>query len=206
MKRKIFALATAAAAALAAANAQAATLTEDFEAPFPAWESNWFGANSNAENCYGAGQGRGNNPDGLWIATTGQGCSASPVTVLFNSGFAAGLSSFDFDVAGYATSVLTIFDKDGATLLSTPLALTFGAFGDPGTYAHYGVTSSNGIGGFSFTGAASGNTSIDNIAVTFGNAVGNAVPEPATWGMMILGFGTAGMAMRRRRKVSVSFA
>ena len=35
-----------------------------------------------------------------------------------------------------------------------------------------------------------------------------AVPEPATWGMMILGFGAMGYAMRRRAKVrtTVSFA
>ena len=35
-----------------------------------------------------------------------------------------------------------------------------------------------------------------------------AVPEPATWGMMLLGFGAAGYAMRRRTKVrtNVSFA
>lgn len=33
-----------------------------------------------------------------------------------------------------------------------------------------------------------------------------AVPEPATWGMMILGFGAIGAAMRmRRRRISVSF-
>ena len=35
----------------------------------------------------------------------------------------------------------------------------------------------------------------------------SAVPEPATWGMMILGFGMLGAAMRtRRRGVKVSFA
>ncbi|HYZ48004.1 MAG TPA: PEPxxWA-CTERM sorting domain-containing protein [Sphingomonas sp.] len=33
-----------------------------------------------------------------------------------------------------------------------------------------------------------------------------AVPEPATWAMMIAGFGMVGFAMRRSRKVSVSFA
>jgi hypothetical protein len=33
-----------------------------------------------------------------------------------------------------------------------------------------------------------------------------AVPEPATWAMMIAGFGFVGAAMRRRRKVQVSFA
>lgn len=33
-----------------------------------------------------------------------------------------------------------------------------------------------------------------------------AVPEPATWAMMILGFGAIGASMRRRQKVSVSYA
>ena len=35
-------------------------------------------------------------------------------------------------------------------------------------------------------------------------AVGNAVPEPATWAMMIVGFGAVGASMRRR-KTSVKF-
>ena len=33
----------------------------------------------------------------------------------------------------------------------------------------------------------------------------NAVPEPATWAMMILGLGVVGTSMRRR-KVDVAFA
>lgn len=36
--------------------------------------------------------------------------------------------------------------------------------------------------------------------------VGGGVPEPATWAMMLMGFGVVGGAMRRRQKVSVSFA
>lgn len=36
------------------------------------------------------------------------------------------------------------------------------------------------------------------------NAVG-AVPEPATWGLMILGFGAIGTTMRRRKDTRVSF-
>ena len=36
---------------------------------------------------------------------------------------------------------------------------------------------------------------IDNVAV-------NAVPEPATWAMMIIGFGAAGSVIRRRRAVA----
>lgn len=34
----------------------------------------------------------------------------------------------------------------------------------------------------------------------------NGVPEPSTWAMMILGIGFAGAAMRRRQRVSVSYA
>lgn len=43
---------------------------------------------------------------------------------------------------------------------------------------------------------------------TFGStSVGAAVPEPATWGMMILGFGMIGAASRSRKvKTSVKFA
>ena len=46
----------------------------------------------------------------------------------------------------------------------------------------------------------------DNVTFSL-NAATGAVPEPATWGMMILGFGAMGYAMRRRAKVrtNVSF-
>ena len=39
-----------------------------------------------------------------------------------------------------------------------------------------------------------------------GGAVSGAVPEPATWGMMLAGFGIVGGTMRRRQRTSVSFA
>jgi hypothetical protein len=35
----------------------------------------------------------------------------------------------------------------------------------------------------------------------FGELV--AVPEPSTWAMMLLGFGAAGVALRRRRKTTL---
>ena len=40
---------------------------------------------------------------------------------------------------------------------------------------------------------------LDNILLTGG------VPEPETWAMMLVGFGMAGVAVRRRQKVAVSF-
>ncbi|MES2290534.1 MAG: PEPxxWA-CTERM sorting domain-containing protein [Pseudomonadota bacterium] len=86
----------------------------------------------------------------------------------------------------------------------------------------------NSIGGVSFFfDTTSGSTLLERLPtfdelalfsggeVTFGNSRGtftysrftSGVPEPATWGMMILGFGAVGAAMRmRRRKVSVTYA
>jgi hypothetical protein len=50
-------------------------------------------------------------------------------------------------------------------------------------------------------------TSADNIGPLLDNVSVVAVPEPAAWGMMIGGFGLAGMAVRRRAaKTKVSFA
>jgi PEP-CTERM motif len=48
---------------------------------------------------------------------------------------------------------------------------------------------------------APGDWSIDNILV---NATPGAVPEPATWGLMLAGFGIVGGAMRRRQHILVS--
>ncbi|UAK24031.1 PEPxxWA-CTERM sorting domain-containing protein [Sphingomonas nostoxanthinifaciens] len=46
-------------------------------------------------------------------------------------------------------------------------------------------------------------TSLVKSAVTITTA---AVPEPASWALMLVGFGAAGTAMRSRRKLAVSFA
>ena len=82
------------------------------------------------------------------------------------------------------------------------MALTDGAFTNPGTYAHYSVSSLNGIGGFSFSGAAEGNTSIDNLVAITNVA---AVPEPSTWAMMIRGFlGVGFMAYRKRNTLRLA--
>jgi hypothetical protein len=47
--------------------------------------------------------------------------------------------------------------------------------------------------------------------VTFGNvllgavSINDAVPEPATWAMMLMGFGAVGFSLRRRRGYQVTF-
>ena len=44
---------------------------------------------------------------------------------------------------------------------------------------------------------------LDNVSVTPSRVTG-AVPEPATWAMMLIGFGAIGVSLRRRRTVSAT--
>jgi len=75
---------------------------------------------------------------------------------------------------------------------------------------------SNALSSYSVTALASGNdvfsvgfrddpsyVQFDKLSVT--NAADGAVPEPASWALMLGGFGLVGGAMRTRRKAAVSF-
>lgn len=56
---------------------------------------------------------------------------------------------------------------------------------------------------FSFTALGNGSVQFDN--VTWGEPVSSAVPEPATWAMLITGFAGAGSMLRRsRRRVALA--
>jgi hypothetical protein len=41
--------------------------------------------------------------------------------------------------------------------------------------------------------------------VVSGSSVGPAVPEPATWAMMLVGFGAMGAVMRRRQRATIGY-
>ena len=56
------------------------------------------------------------------------------------------------------------------------------------------VNTSKTLVGFSIFGNSAGVTRVDDFVIN----VGGAVPEPATWAMMLLGFAGIGMALRRR--------
>jgi hypothetical protein len=183
--------------------ASAGVLTEDFNAPFPAWESGWLGVNSNLVNYYVADGDlntyRGNNPDGLWLADSTTAHSGN-VIISFLPSFAATLTSLSIDIAGYVPAQFQIFDATGQALLSDPLTLTSGAETLPGVYSHYSVTSTTGIGGFRFLGdSIEGNTSIDNVVVNQGET--SSVPEPAALGLIGGGLlALAGIGRRRRAR------
>ncbi len=163
----------------------ATTYVEDFNDPFPQWESGWLGQKSNLQNYYGVGAGRGNNPDGLWI-DDGDGIRGTDtVEIVFDQIFGASLNSLAIDIAGYVPITFQVFDKDSNLIFSNNVTLTRGGTSNPGVYTSLSVTSTNGISGFSFVSSGSqveGNTSIDNVVVTTGT-----VPEPLT----ILGATTA---------------
>ena len=99
--------------------------------------------------------------------------------------------SFDLGNAdGYGASVVF----GGQTLLTDPPVEGF-------THYSFTVTALDNSGlSFSFFNPPAWYT-LDNVSVQAG-----AVPEPASWALMLGGFGAIGGALRSRRKAAVSFA
>lgn len=117
------------------------------------------------------------------IATvTGQG---------YNFGFTnqvdAGTTSNSFSAAFGGATIYSQSNINSAGMGFTPRS--------------FGVVATSALTRVSFTFASAGGfQNFDNVNV-------NAVPEPATWAMMLLGFGAMGASLRyRRRSVRVAFA
>lgn len=158
--------------------------------------------------------------------------AASPVyaaPLLFNFSGPSGTAMFQLDSNPTPDFSQTLIGSDQFSFNN--VAVTFGgvagtastvSFGN-GIFSSLSITAPNlGFTQFNaptlFTGSASTPTfltgSFTLINPFFGNGqltispVVAAVPEPATWAMMILGMGAVGFAMRRRQKVTtrVSYA
>lgn len=151
---------------------------------------------------------------GLYIADVGQ--SANPTIALGTNTPSGGTTFISLDTASNsfagdffqnfgggsqsgsdAPFFLSIFS--GMTLIDT---FDFDVASGTGTF--FGLVSTDAFNRIEL-GQSNGFAVMDNIAFGAGAA---AVPEPATWAFMILGFGAIGGAMRRQRKanVKVSYA
>ena len=108
------------------------------------------------------------------------------------SGLAFGAIGLDYATNSYGPPVLSLYAPDGALIgaFSVPIA--------PQHLGFFGLISTTPI-GYARSIVDRGyieDSAVDNVRI--GVAV-DGVPEPASWTMMILGFATAGLLLRRRR-------
>lgn len=129
----------------------------------------------------------------------------APILFLNNS-MAAGSYfikyTFEFPVAGYGAGNLSANLAGGANTLLTNVTLN-GFNWD---------TNPNGLSSFLFSGPVVGMPSLNEVVVNFDivsagkgsfqGSVSAAVPEPATWALMVLGVGMIGFGMRRRQQAT----
>jgi len=111
---------------------------------------------------------------------------------------------FNNALDGFTTS-FSIFNFDGL-IKATAYDALGGILGTTQTFN--GALAFSGIGNISRVNLVSLDqdpTTMDDLSFEGVIGVGSAVPEPATWAMMLAGFGMAGAAMRRRQNVRVSF-
>lgn len=146
----------------------------------------------------------GSNGVGADPAFGDQGDPYLSVTGGGNANFVfAGLSSLGLDYGSaddYNTFRITYANGDFSLLNGTQIITTPPADGNQGSARTNGRLTFSALGGNAITGltlTSSGNSlEVDNFGVK------NAVPEPSTWAMMLIGFGGVGYSMRRRRKTA----
>lgn len=152
--------------------------------------------------------------------------SATTVTFTYTNG-AATEASGSFSFATGATGVLSYTDLTAFTITTQAVTYTLADVLPLTDYIHFGYdtaavaftvdTNSCGFAGCGFTSSLSAINSSGTFGYFFTNVPGiyreystgggssftnlslNAVPEPASWALMLTGFGLAGAALRRRR-------
>lgn len=159
--------------------------------------------------------------------------SASTVTIR-SFGYAGGMNAAGQTIAaGGFDSVLTLYDNSGQVITFIDPNGQLVAFADDDVTADPLLTLGLGAGNYSVYLTQYGNPGPANLALPFNfdgqpnfaggfvdffgsqrtgnwalditNVTTAAVPEAGTWALMLLGFGAAGVAMRSRRRVTVSF-
>jgi hypothetical protein len=144
---------------------------------------------------------------GDWIAVTGFGETSSPNFVYSDSGagwinFLNGTTTgFNFSYGAFTNTTFNIYSGLNGT--GSLLASVLIPANDPDSFDFIAVPFAGVAYSISISG---GEAQFGWDDVTFGSLTpGNAVPEPASWAMMIGGLALAGATLRRRR-VAVRFA
>jgi hypothetical protein len=148
----------------------------------------------------------GNNPMPALLDANGQ----SIITMSQTGGGAFSLNSFFAGTRNQpqwyalATGIEVVGNLAAGGTVSQTITFDGTAWGE-----HFLNSSFTGLSSVRLSAISSGNNSeflIDDIRVN--EAFQSAVPEPATWAMLILGFGVVGSALRtaKRKQLTVSYA
>lgn len=115
----------------------------------------------------------------------------------------AKLFGTDLTGNGIDNSVATLGSFDGVSSTATPFG--FLSLGDNGSIAFNLTSLTSTAGLYLYIGEVGDNGEVAGSNIEISRDPVPSAPEPATWAMMVGGFGLIGGAMRRRR-ASVSFA
>ncbi len=120
----------------------------------------------------------------------------------FTFGSAVNMLNYGYNFANLGAVDQIVFPSVSTTGVSTSYVIG-GAQGF-GSYSLFFTAGSAGTLKFFASTSSADNVGplLDSVKLT----IDARVPEPATWGLMLAGFGLVGAAMRRRQKVSVTFA
>lgn len=134
--------------------------------------------------------------------------SGNVLTAKQNSGITI---TFNAPVTAFGIDLGTVFQNYPAAPtfaysvgVATPSSELNIVTGPTQNLTFFGFTSTSAFSSITFYGGANNFTILDNVTLATANATA-AVPEPATWLTMILGFGLIGAGLRSRR-TTVAFA
>jgi|tagenome__1003787_1003787.scaffolds.fasta_scaffold20791237_1 hypothetical protein len=150
------------------------------------------GSAANMSNPF-ASFGSGNLPSGT-IETSFTSVLGQAYTLAFDYAvLGAGQDQLTVNIDPLATAFVTVDANNNMDTNFTGGPLTIDFFGTGGL-----ITID-----FASAGTNNADAILDNVVLT---ANDSGVPEPSTWAMMLLGFGTVGFAIRRRRKTLLQAA
>lgn len=199
---------------LGAAGSSAASVVLDFSGVGEgAAVQDYYNGGTDSQGNSGPNYGINFSGNSLGIHAYNGCCSPDPGIVYYLSGGAATMNvaagfdtGFSFYYSSSNNAFINVYDGlngTGTVLATLSLANQYSNGCNNGycNWTPIGVTFAGTAHSVDF-GGGDNNVGYDDITLGSAKAGGGAVPEPATWALMISGFGLAGVALRRRRSVA----